>query len=74
MERIKELTKNWNTESRAHIVPSKGKFCVKKQGAKRAMKIFDFSEQAFYFAKLRFKNVVVHDKNGSVLFIDYGDN
>lgn len=55
---------------RLHIIPSKGKYRVKKAGKKKALKILNYSEQAFHYAKGITPYVVVYNNDGSIKFID----
>jgi hypothetical protein len=69
-----------------HVITSGKKFAVVKEGYSKATKLFNSSEQAFYYARkftvvsVLAKNktlninedisIVVHDKNGSVKFME----
>ena len=55
-----------------HIISSGNKWCAKKEGAKRALKVFKYREIAFNYAcclcKVGQDLVIVHNKDGSVHF------
>lgn len=69
-----------------HVIKSRKKFAVKLEGNKIATRLFDHSEQAFYFAKntqvkillavMKVKDkleeikIIVHNNDGSVKFIE----
>jgi hypothetical protein len=54
--------------NRVHIISRGNKWAVVKSKAKRASKILDYREQAFYYARQLSNNVIVHNKDGTVLF------
>lgn len=54
--------------NRVHIISHGKKWAVVKSKAKKATKLYEFREQAYFHARQISDNVVVHDKNGSVLF------
>ena len=51
-----------------HVISHGKRFAVKKSHAKRALKTFDFREKAYHYALSHSDKVVVHLKDGSVLF------
>jgi hypothetical protein len=54
-----------------HIVISKNKWCVKKEGAIKAIRVFKYRELAFGYILLRcsdFDLIAVHNKDATVLF------
>ena len=51
-----------------HIISSGNKWGIYKKGNKRMSKLFKYREQAYHYAKQITNNIVVHNKNGSVLF------
>ena len=53
---------------RIHIISSGKKWCVKKAGATRAIKIEKHREEAYYYARKLSDNIVVHNKDGSICF------
>ena len=69
-----------------HIIKSGKRFAVKLEGNKTATRLFDYSEQAYYFAKntqtkailavMKVKNkledikIIVHNNNVSIKFIE----
>ncbi len=56
------------SEEIVHIISRGNKWALKKSGGKRAISIHKFREQAFHEAMLISSNVVVHNKDASVLF------
>ena len=53
-----------------HIVSKEGKWAIKKSKAIRATKIFKHRERAFHYAMLISDKVIVHNPDGTVLFIE----
>ena len=69
-----------------HVIKSGKRFAVKLEGNKTATRLFEHSEQAFYFAKntqvksllavMKVKNkmedikIIIHNNNASVKFIE----
>jgi len=54
-----------------HIISSKNKWCVKKQGATKALRVFKCRELAFGWAMVNLKMndvIIVHSKDASVEF------
>jgi len=54
-----------------HIISSKNKWCVKKQGATKALRVFKYRELVFGWAMVNLEmndTVIVHNKNASVEF------
>ena len=58
---------------RLHIISNGKKWCVKKEGASRALIVKTHREEAYYYARLMSNHVVVHNKDGSVCFITNSD-
>ena len=58
--------------NRFHVLRTQGEWVVRKNGAKRALRIFDTSEQALTFAEEKQKSepnmyIVVHDAQGKIV-------
>ena len=63
----------FNDSNRVRVVSSGNKWAVVKIKAKRALKIHKFREQAYFHARQISENVIVHNKDGTVLFrVKYG--
>lgn len=54
--------------NRVHVISHGKKWAVVKSKAKRATKLHQFREQAYFHARQISDNVVVHNKDASVLF------
>lgn len=63
------LSKDEATIQITHVISRRNKWAVVRSGAKRALKIFKYREEAYFYARQNSKTVVVHNTNGTVLFV-----
>jgi hypothetical protein len=54
--------------NRVHVISHGNKWAVVKNKAKKATKLYQFREQAYFHARQISDNVVVHNKDATVLF------
>ena len=62
-----------STIDKIHVISHGNKWAVVKSGKKKASSLHRFRELAYHRAKQQCNYVVVHNKDGSVLFIDRFD-
>lgn len=64
------------TKTITHIISRHNKWAVVKSKGLRATKLFDYREQAYHYAMLRSDTVIVHNTDGTVLFLtkNYNEN
>lgn len=64
-----EVQKNENKPVEViHVISHGKKWAVVKSKAKKATKLHEYREQAYHHARQLGDTVIVHNKNGSVLF------
>jgi len=68
MKKFIESSKGYN--KCVHVISRGNKWAVYKEYNKRASKICNYREQAYFYAREISNKVVVHNKDGTILFSD----
>ena len=57
-----------NCKGRIHIIARRNRWAVIKSKAKRALKLFDHREEAYFYARQLSEDIIVHNKDATVCF------
>jgi hypothetical protein len=71
IEKIRKRLIEIQTLPYIHIIPSHNRWCVKRSGRRKALRIFKYKEVAFLYANAIAKDnelIIIHKETGGMLF------
>lgn len=60
--------------NRIHIISQGNKWAVRKSKSKRALKLFNHRDEAYFYARSISNDIIVHNKDAEVVFTYHKKN